>query len=91
MKEWLLSLETGPGAAAGDETLEMIHEALDGDAVAHAPVVGFHGQLPIITARFEVQAESTDEAKDLALAAFERALAAAGVTATCKVSAVEPA
>ena len=76
--------------SAGDETLEAIHEALDGDPVALVPVVGFHVPMPVITARIRVEAESPDEAKDVALSAFERALAAAGVTTTCDVSDVDP-
>ena len=91
MREWTVSLETSTGAAAGDEALESIHEALDGDPAAVLPVVGFHVPLPIITARMQVEAESTDEAGDIARSAFERALAAAGVTAACQVSDVGPA
>jgi hypothetical protein len=91
MSDWTVTVETTLGLSAGDEALESIHEALDGDPVTGAPVVAIQVPLPIITARFQVQAESTDEAQEVARSAFERALAAAGVTATCKVSGVEPA
>jgi hypothetical protein len=89
MSEWAVSLEASHGAGAGDETLESIHDALDGDPVALMPVVGFRVPLPIITARIQVEAESTEEAEDIARASFERALAAAGVNTTCNVSSVE--
>lgn len=91
MSEWTVSLETSSGGVVGDEALETIHEALDGDPVALAPVVGFRVPMPIVTARIQVEAESTEEAKDIALAAFERALAAAGLTANCDVADVGPA
>lgn len=90
MSEWTVSLETSHGSTAGDETLEAIHEALDGDPAALVPAVGFHVPLPIITARIRVEADSPDEAKTVAITAFERALAAAGVTTTCDVSDVDP-
>lgn len=48
--------------------------------------MAFHVPLPILTARFDVEAESTDEAEDLGRSAFERALEAAGVTAMFDVS-----
>jgi hypothetical protein len=91
MGDWTVAVETTLGLAVGDQALETIHEALDGDPVTPAAVVGCHVPLPIITARFQVQAESADEAQGVARSAFERALAAAGVTATCKVSNIDPA
>ncbi len=86
MTDWTVTIETTLGVAAGDEALETIHDALNGDPATAAPAVTFHVPLPILTARFDVEADSTDEAEDLGRSAFERALEAAGVTAMFDVS-----
>ncbi len=87
----MITVDTAPGAAVGEEAIERVCDALNSHPVAIGASVRLDVFSPNLIATFRVEAGSTEEAMDVALSAFAMALEAAGVAARCGVSEVSPA